>query len=84
MTKGDKYEIIKTANEKAPKPKARLPLKRGAIKVRIFKLLGEKLVSLCQSVFPPPTGDLREAEAGASTSKNPSVVSPYTQTNDYI
>ncbi|OWM70129.1 hypothetical protein CDL15_Pgr025979 [Punica granatum] len=70
MTKGDEHEMIKTANEKPPKPKARLPPKRGAIKVWIVKLLGEKLVSLCQSVCSPPRGNLRESEAGASTSKN--------------
>ncbi|PKI37756.1 hypothetical protein CRG98_041852 [Punica granatum] len=54
MTKGDEHEMIKTANEKPPKPKARLPPKRGAIKVWIVKLLGEKLVSLCQIILSFP------------------------------
>ncbi|OWM70136.1 hypothetical protein CDL15_Pgr025986 [Punica granatum] len=51
--------------------KARLPPKRGAVKVRILKLLVEKLVSLCF----PPMADLREA--GSSTSKPTSAVSPF-------
>ncbi|PKI53815.1 hypothetical protein CRG98_025821 [Punica granatum] len=78
MTKGDDYEMIKTANEKRPKLDARLPPKRGAVKVRIVKLLAEKLklVSLCQCVCSPPVADLGEAGGGASTSKSTSTVSP--------
>ncbi|OWM70128.1 hypothetical protein CDL15_Pgr025978 [Punica granatum] len=74
MTKGG--EMIKTADEKpAPKPEARLPPKRGAVKARIFKLLWEKLVSVCQC--SSPTADLGEAGGGASISKSTSVVSPF-------
>ncbi|OWM70137.1 hypothetical protein CDL15_Pgr025987 [Punica granatum] len=60
MLKGGDYEMTKTADEKPLKPKARPLPKRGAVKVRIFKLLGEKLVSLCQCVCSgsPPMVDL--------------------------
>ncbi|PKI40326.1 hypothetical protein CRG98_039281 [Punica granatum] len=56
---GKRNEINKTPNKKPLK--ARLPPKRGEVKFRIFKLLVEKLVSLCQCVCSPPMADLGEA-----------------------
>ncbi|OWM74792.1 hypothetical protein CDL15_Pgr004559 [Punica granatum] len=80
MTKGGDYEMIKTANEKRPKPDAMLPPRRGAIKVRIVKLLAEKLklVSLSLSVrmYPPPVADVGEAGWAASTFPKPDVMLP--------
>ncbi|PKI40328.1 hypothetical protein CRG98_039283 [Punica granatum] len=52
---GKRENEIETPNKKPLK--VRIPPKRGDIKVRISKLLVEKLLSLCQCVSSPPTAD---------------------------
>ncbi|OWM70141.1 hypothetical protein CDL15_Pgr025991 [Punica granatum] len=60
---GNGAEIIKPNR----KPKARLPPRRGQIKVGIFKLFFEKLISLCSSPMAAPAP--RETSAQSHSSK---------------